>query len=113
MALVVTCMQVAPQKCVSNLHYLVCRAHCQEQARGRVQNDLEIWVEREVRATKGATSNVATVSAEKCMANSALEEERLATLEGQWRDLKRADALVPEYRAAAMDYSRDPLFDDQ
>lgn len=57
-----------PSLCKQNLHQLVCRLHIQEEQRGHVQLENELWVERVCQLVKSRTRNRAVHDPERLAA---------------------------------------------
>jgi hypothetical protein len=106
-------MQFAPSQLNSNLHYMVCRTHAQEKARGPVRNDLELWVENMVQLLKSASKYMPAHEPERHMSNSVMLREAHLRYLSSGKGMKTIDQLDPSYRHAPMDSSAHHLYDSR
>lgn len=99
-----------------NLHILVCRLSKQEEAKGCVAKDGELWVERGVQRIKRNVKYRSTSCPEKLYVHDLMRDDALSAMRHSnctepciQRAVKSFDELVPKYRA---DIRGGPLYDE-
>jgi hypothetical protein len=78
---------------------LACWLHIQEEERGSVYHDTELWLERVLQWLKSKVKYHTTSCPEKIMANFVLLDLALRGLRGNDDQLKSFDDWIPAYRS--------------
>jgi len=81
-----------------NLHCACCRLYAQEEQRGAVAKDLELFIERDVQRVKENLKYRISARPEALFVNDKLADEALAARKS--RGIRQFDAICPEYRWA-------------
>jgi hypothetical protein len=95
--------------CTQNLHLLTCRAHEQEEQRGSLYHETELWLERVLQWLKSRVKYHTTAVPEKIMAKFVLLDMALTCLRSRFPTLKSFDEWIPAYRSRQL---AGPQFDD-
>lgn len=81
-----------------NLHCACCRLHVQEEQRGAVAKDLELFIERDVQRVKENLKYRMSARPEALFVHDKLADEALAALKSQ--GIRQFDKICPNYRCA-------------
>ena len=81
-----------------NLHCACCRLYAQEEQRGAVAKDLELFIERDVQRVKENLKYRISARPEALFVNDKLADEALAAHKSQ--GIRQFDAICPSYRCA-------------
>ena len=82
------------------LHCACCRLYVQEEQRGAVAKDLELFIERDVQRVKESLKYRIAAKPEALFVNDKLADEALAAHKSQ--GIRQFDAICPNYRCAAV-----------
>lgn len=91
--------QAYPQSCKLNMHLLACRLHIQEQQRGSIYAETELWVERLVQLCKTKTRYRSTTQPELVAAKFLVTASALDVMSCRYPSVKTFDDWVPGYRS--------------
>lgn len=91
--------QAYPQNCKLNMHLMACRLHIQEQQRGLIYGETELWVERLVQLCKTKTRYRATTQPELVAAKFLVTASALDVTASKYPSVKTFDDWVPGYRS--------------
>lgn len=92
-----------PSLCKQNLHILCCRLNMQEEARGSVYGELELWIERVVQDVKRKTRYRATTDPEKVAARSITANTAMELMKVQYPSLRNIDDEIKKRKRARGD----------
>ena len=81
-----------------NLHRACCRLYAQEEQRGAVAKDLELFIERDVQRVKENLKYRISARPEALFVHDKLADEALAAHKSQ--GIRQFDAICPDYRYA-------------
>lgn len=101
-----------PGLCKQNLHILCCRLNLQEEDRGSVYGELELWIERVVQEVKRKTRYRATTDPEKVAARSITQGTAMDLLKSQYPSLRPIDSQIQRERVGVRDASAFDQADD-
>lgn len=87
-----------PALCKQNLHVLCCRLDLQEEQRGSVYGELELWIERVVQDVKRKTRYRATTDPEKVAARSITQGTALDLMKIHYPSLRTIDSELQKQK---------------